>query len=184
MASAAPAPHRFTVDEYHRMAELGLWGEDDQIELVEGEIIDMSPIGPRHAACVRRLNDRLSQRVRERATLGVQDPVRLSDLSEPQPDIAVLRHRSDYYADAHPGPGDVLLLIEVADTSVAFDRGTKVPLYARAGVPGVWLVDLDGEAVEVFEGPGRNGYTETRRAHRGEGLDVAGVTVAVDDILG
>ena len=182
--TALAMPHRFTVDEYHRMAEVGLLGEDDRVELLEGEIIDMSPIGSRHAACVNRLTRLLATGLGDRAIVAVQNPVRVSDLSEPQPDLAVLRARDDFYAEQLPGPADVLLLIEVADTSLAFDRHVKVPLYARAGVPEVWVVDLDGEVVEVFRGPGPEGYADAARAGRHESLAAAGVSVTAAEILG
>ncbi len=114
----------------------------------------------------------------------MQNPVRLSDLSEPQPDVTVLRPRDDFYAGELPGPADVLLAIEVADTSLALDREVKVPLYARAGVAEVWVVDLDGEAVDTFGDPGPEGYATHRAAHRGDTLEAAGVSITVDDIVG
>lgn len=176
--------HRFTVDDYHRMAAAGVLGEDDRVELLEGEIVDMSPIGARHAACVNRLTRLLTSRLGDRAIVAVQNPVRLSDLSEPQPDVAVLHDRANFYAEAPPGPGDVVVLVEVADTTPAFDRGVKAPLYGRAGVAETWVVDLEAEAIDVFRGPGPDGYAEARRAGRGERLGIAGVEVAVDEILG
>jgi len=166
------------------MAEAGLLAPDDRVELIEGEIIDMAAIGSRHAACVKRLAKLFMTRLGERAVVGVQDPVRLSDLSEPQPDLAVLRDRSDFYASAHPGPGDVLLVVEVADTTLAWDRNVKGPLYGRTGVREVWIVDLGAEVVEVLTGPGAQGYADVRQAHRGESLEIAGITVDVDEILG
>lgn len=166
------------------MAEAGLLGVDDRVELVEGEIIDMAPIGSRHAACVDRLTRLFVSRLGERAIVRVQSPVRMGDLSEPQPDVAVLAPRGDFYAGAHPGPDDVVLVVEVADTTLGWDRGVKVPLYARAGVAEVWVVDVGAGVVEVSRRPGPEGYGELRRAGRGEELDVAGATVGVDEILG
>lgn len=165
------------------MADAGLFGGNDRVELVEGEIIDMAPIGSRHAACVDRLNRLLVSRLGEGAIVRVQSPVRLDDLSEPQPDVAVLVVRSDFYAGAHPGPADVLVVVEVADTTVGWDRGVKIPLYARAGVAEVWLVDLAAETVEVSRRPGSDGYGESHRAGRGDQLVVMGVSVGVDEIL-
>ncbi|HUR24345.1 MAG TPA: Uma2 family endonuclease [Acidimicrobiales bacterium] len=184
MTSAAPERHRFTVEEYHRMGDTGLFGQDDRVELVEGEIIDMTPVGSRHAACVDRLTRLLVVRIGERAIVRVQNPVQMGDLSEPQPDIAVLAPRTDFYAGAHPGPADVLLVVEVADTSIGWDRGVKVPMYGRAGVAEAWVVDVNAEAVDVWTQPGPDGYAETRRVARGGDLTAVGVTVTVDDILG
>jgi Uma2 family endonuclease len=186
MTSAAPERHRFTVEEYHRMASAGLLGEDDRVELVEGEIIDMAPIGSRHNACVARLTRLLVGRLGERAIVFVQSSVRISDLSEPEPDIAVLVPRDDFYAGAHPGPTAILLVVEVADATVGWDRSVKIPMYGRAGVAEAWVVDLTTETVEIWTEPGPDGYAATRRAGRGDELDVAGVTVTVtvDEILG
>ena len=184
MTSAAPERHRFSVVEYHRMADAGLFGEDDRVELVAGEVIDMAPIGSRHAACVDRLTRLLVSRLGADAIVRVQSPVRLGDLSEPQQDIAVLAPRDDFYAGAHPGPAEVLLVVEVADTTLAWDRSVKVPLYAGAGVAEAWVVDLVAEAVEMWAGPGPDGYAEVRRAERGEEMAVAGIIMGVDEILG
>jgi Uma2 family endonuclease len=148
----------FTVDEYYRMAEAGILGEDDRVELLDGRIVQMSPIGSRHAACVDRLTRRLAAVPEGRAVLRVQSPVRLGKLSEPQPDLCLLKPRANYYADGHPGPEDVLLLIEVASTSLPFDRDVKLPLYARAEIPEVWLFDLEAERVHVFLEPIGDAY--------------------------
>ena len=166
------------------MGDTGLFSQDDRVELVEGEIIDMAPVGSRHAACVDRLTRLLVIGLGERAIVRVQNPVRMGDLSEPQPDIAVLAPRSDFYAGAHPGPAEVLLVVEVADTSIGWDRGVKVPMYGRAGVAETWVVDVNAEAVDVWTQPGPDGYAETRRAARGGDLTAVGATVSVDDILG
>ncbi len=177
---------RFTVDEYRRMLESGILAEDDRVELINGEIVEMAPIGSRHAACVRRLNNLFSRQVGDRAVVGVQDPVRLDEYSEPQPDLTLLRPRPDYYAGGHPGPEDVLLVVEVAETSAEYDRQIKVPLYARAGIREVWLVDLAASAVEVYREPTPEGYRQVRRFGRGETLSPAAlpeITVAVDDLL-
>lgn len=166
-----PLPkRRFTVAEYYRMAEAGILGADERVELIEGEIIELAAIGSRHAACVGRLDRLLMRGVGDQALVRVQNPVRLSDLSEPEPDLAVVRPRPDDYAAAHPGPGDVLLLTEVADTTVGFDRGEKAPLYAVSGIPEYWLVDLTADAVEVYRDPTVHGYQDVRRHVRGEAL--------------
>lgn len=177
----------FTVAEYHQMTQSGILAEDDRVELIEGEIVEMSPIGSRHAACVKRLNRLLTQQVGERALIGVQDPIRLSEHSEPQPDLTLLRLRSDFYALAHPEPDEVLLLIEVAETSAGFDREVKVSLYARAGISELWLVDLAGERVEIYRQPSAQGYEEVRQLQRGQHLSPQAfrdLTITVDEILG
>ncbi|HUP68886.1 MAG TPA: Uma2 family endonuclease [Acidimicrobiales bacterium] len=184
MTSAAPERHRFTVEEYHRMAETGLLGEDDRVELVEGEIIDMAPIGSRHNACVARLNELFVTRLAGRATVFVQSSVRMSELSEPEPDIAVLVPRPDFYAGALPGPAAVLLVVEVADTTAGWDRGVKIPMYGRAGVAEAWVVDLSAEVIDIWAQPGHEGYAVTARTARGGELHVEGITVTVDEILG
>ena len=176
----------FTVAEYHRMAEAGILGEDDRVELIEGEIVKMAPIGIRHAACVRRLNRVFSGRVGERAIVDVQNPVRLGGHSEPQPDVVLLRPRADLYGVSHPGPEDVLLIVEVAETSAEDDRAVKVPLYARSGIPEVWLVDLAEGQIEVFRHPSPQGYQEVRTVRRGEALaplTLPEIGLAVDAVL-
>jgi Uma2 family endonuclease len=175
---------RFTVDEYHRMAEAGILHEDDRVELIGGEIVEMSPIGGRHAACVREINRLLGRQVDDELRVDVQSPVRLGERGEPQPDLAVIRARD--YGDSLPTPEDVLLLIEVADTSLASDRDVKLPLYARAGIAEVWLVDLNGGAIERHTEPSENGYRLVRRAMPGETLESAalpGLAAPVDVVL-
>lgn len=158
--------HCFTVQEYHRMAEAGLFTEDDRVELIEGDILEMSPIGSRHAACVKRLIRLFDRRVRDRAIVAAQDPIQLGHSSEPQPDIALLKPRSDFYAAQHPGPADVLLLVEVGDTTIEYDRQVKLPLYARYGIAEVWLVDLEAQVVNVYRIPGPEGYREMQQLQR------------------
>jgi Uma2 family endonuclease len=177
----------FTVDEYYRMAEAGIFSEDEGVELIDGEIVQMPPIGSRHAARVDHLTRLLTHAVGDRAIVRVQGPIRLGPHSEPQPDLALLHPQPDYYAQAHPGPGDVFLVIEVADTSVGFDREVKMPLYAGAGIPETWLVDLDGDDITVSRQPTAAGYRAVRRLQRGQSLApeaFPAVVLAVDDILG
>ena len=179
---------RFAVDEYYLMAKAGILHEDDRVELIEGEIVDMAAIGSRHAAAVKRVVDLLLAReVRQYALLSVQDPVRLSEHSEPQPDIVLLRRRSDYYVTAHPGPDDILLIIEVADTSADYDREIKAPLYARAGITEFWLVDLEGGYVELYRSPSAEGYRQVRTVRGNERLvpeALPGLELTARDILG
>lgn len=183
----AREPHLFTVDDYHAMGEAGILTEDDRVELIEGHLVAMSPIGSRHAACVKRLNQLLTQCAKGRVLVGVQDPVRLGTYSEPEPDVALLRPRADFYAERHPGPEDVLLLIEVADTTAETDRRVKAPLYARSSVAELWLILLDEDCVEVYRHPSERGYKEMRRLDRGDRLDVPaleGAALSVDEVLG
>ncbi|TVR57587.1 MAG: Uma2 family endonuclease [Gemmatimonadales bacterium] len=177
---------RFTVDEYYRMAEAGILGVGERVELIDGEIVQMAAIGSRHAGCVKRLLRLFVRGVGDRAIVQVQDPVRLSDLSEPQPDLAVLRPRTDDYTTAHPGPDDVLLVVEVADATVEVDRGTKAPLYAAAGIGEYWLVDLPHDEIQVFRTPTPDGYRDVRSYRRGDVLRpsaLPGMGVPVADIL-
>lgn len=152
--------HRITAQAYHRMAEAGVLPPDARTELIEGEILDMAPIGSRHASVVNRLNRLFMSAVGERAIVQVQGPVRLGELSEPEPDLALLKPRADYYRDALPGAGDVLLLVEVADTTQRLDRRVKVPLYARYGIPEVWVIDLENSLVHFHRQPGAGTYAD------------------------
>jgi Uma2 family endonuclease len=176
---------RFTVQEYYRMAEVGILTEHDRVELIAGEIIEMSPIGFRHAACVSTLIHRLTQAIGDRAQIWPSNPVRLFRDTEPQPDLAFIRGPLSRYSE-HPGPADVVLLIEVADTSYSFDRNVKLPLYARAGVPEVWIVDLRHDVIEVFREPSPSRYGITQRVERSGSvapLAFPDVVLAASDIL-
>jgi Uma2 family endonuclease len=162
--------HRFSVDDYHRMAQAGILDEDDRVELIDGEIVQMAPIGRRHAAQVARLEDMLHGSVRGRAIVWTQNPLRLGERSEVQPDLALLVPRADYYASRVPGPEDVLLVVEVADSSAEYDRQVKAPLYARHGIGELWLIDLERGQVEVCRRPGPEGYAEVVVAGPGDVL--------------
>jgi len=183
----APSRHLISVDAFHRMGETGILGPRDRVELIDGEIIDMSPIGVLHAAIVDLLARHFGRRAGESVLVRCQNPLRLDDISEPEPDIAILRPRADFYMTAHPGAADVLLVIEVADTSLAYDLGTKVPLYARHGIPEVWVIDAATRQARVFRRPvvsagtgssGGSGYAEEVVAEPHEAVACAGV---VDD---
>ena len=164
----AAARRLFTREEYHRMAEVGILKPTDRVELIQGEIIEMSPPGRRHIAFVNNLNRLLVRRLGDRAIVSVQNPVVLTEDTEPQPDLAICRVRPVPYKEREPHADDVVLLIEVADTSLRYDRSTKVRLYAGAGVPEYWLVDCTAESVEVFRTPGAEGYRDVGRV-AGEG---------------
>lgn len=178
---------QFTVKQYHQMVEAGILTEDDRVELLEGEIIEMSPIGRRHAACVNRLVRLFSQRLGDRVIVAAQNPVQLGDRSEPQPDIALLRPSADFYEAGHPQAQDIWLLVEVADTTVEFDREIKLPLYARSGVREVWLVDLNENAIAVYREPSLSGYGQVQQLQRGQELTVQAfddLRLSVDEVLG
>ena len=166
--------HKLDVDAYYRMAEAGILGEDDRVELIDGELIDMMPIGQGHAAVVNGLTRALVMACGDRAIVSVQNPVRLDRRNEPQPDFAVFRPRADFYAGGErPGPADTLLLVEVADSSLRFDRRVKLPLYARMGIGEVWIVDLKGRALDAHRRPADGGYGEVATHRPGERLALA-----------
>lgn len=151
-------PWKFTVEDYHRLGESGILSEDERVELIEGEIVEMSPIGSLHAGCVKRIVGFFRRHLGEDVVLSVQDPLRLEENLEPQPDVMLLRPRDDYYARSHPSSSEVLLLIEVADASVVYDRTEKADLYAAHTVPEYWLVDLTKDVVLVHTLPSSLGY--------------------------
>lgn len=150
----------FTVEEYHRMAEVGILKPTDRVELIRGEVVHMSPPGRRHIAFVDNLTQLLVPRLAGRAIVSVQNPVIMARDSEPQPDLSVLRRRPTPYKEAQATSADVVLLIEVAETSLRYDRTAKLALYAEAGVPEYWVVDCSGETVEVHRTPADSGYRE------------------------
>jgi Uma2 family endonuclease len=180
--------YRFTVAEYHRMGEAGILPEDSRIELIAGDIVVREPIGSYHAGTVNRLNRLWTSMLGERVVVQVQNPVELTeDDTEVQPDVTLLRPRPDFYASSHPVAADVLLLIEVADTSLTRDRRVKIPLYARAGIREVWLVDLAGDRLEVHRDPQAGRYRHTRTFERGESVGPEAfpdLTAAIADLLG
>jgi Uma2 family endonuclease len=178
-----PYPHRFTVHDYHRMAEAGILTEDDRVELIDGEIVEMSPIGWQHALCVTLLTQLLSTHLGVDALVSVQNPVRLSEHHEPEPDISVLKPD---YGSRTPAPDDLILLMEVVDTALSYDRGRKLPLYARAGIPEAWIVDLQVEALERHTDPSGGAYRITMRVGRGkeiESLALPGLVLRVDEVV-
>jgi Uma2 family endonuclease len=187
MAVLAERPRRlFSVDEYHRMAKAGIFGPEERVELIEGEIIEMSPIGPRHAGCVINLNRLLVTRLGDRAVISPQNPVVIRPRSEPQPDMLVLRPREVSYSRAHPTPDDVLLAVEVGDTTARFDRIVKARLYARARIREYWLIDAGRESVGVFRTPEGDAYASVATVTR-EGslaaLAFPDVLIGVDELF-
>ncbi len=176
---------RFTVHDYHRMGEAGILHEDDRVELIEGELVEMTAIGTRHFSCVNRLTRLLVMNVGDDAIVSVQNPVRLNEYNEPQPDLAVIRPRD--YRESLPEPDDVLLLIEVSDTTLAYDRGVKLSLYARAGIREVWIVDLPNETIARYTSASADGYRHVDQMRRGQTLEstaLPGLVPSVDDVLG
>jgi Uma2 family endonuclease len=177
---------RFTVDEYYQMAEAGILNEDDRVELIDGEIVEMPPIGPGHSGSVDKIYRTLFRAYDDIAQIRSQNPIRLDQYNEPQPDFSLLKHRADSYRSAHPGPDDVLLVIEVADTSLRTDRDIKLRLYARFGIQETWLVDLQHNLVVVAREPTAEGYRLITTARRGDRLAPVAFpdrALAVDDIL-
>lgn len=184
VATAPVTRHQFTVEDFKRMAEAGVLTDDARVELIAGDIIDMSPINERHSGCVTALVDVLGELVGRQISLHVQNPIRLSSTAMPQPDIAVLRRGR--YLRAHPTPADVLLVIEVSDSSRSYDRNVKLPLYAESGIPEAWIIDLVAETIERHTDPRGGQYRQMAPAGRGETMAstiLPAIVVPVDDIL-
>ncbi|HTW71492.1 MAG TPA: Uma2 family endonuclease [Acetobacteraceae bacterium] len=178
--------HRLTVQDYHRLGEAGVLGEDDRVELLEGQLVDMSPIGPRHSHVIDLLTRILVRAVGDRGWVRVQNPIVLDSGSEPQPDIVVARPSASGYRDAHPRPDDVLLLIEVADSSFEFDGSVKRELYARAGIREFWIADLTANRVLVHRAPGGGVYGATEAVGASGSLQVEAlpdITISAASIL-
>ncbi len=150
--------HRFSVEDFHRLGTLGFFTEDDRLELIEGEIVDMAPIGSNHASILARLNKAITKQIGDNGLVFPQNPLKLSQNSEVYPDLTLLKPRSDDYRTTIPIAGDALLVIEVSDTTLRYDRSVKVPLYAHHGVPEVWLFDVENGKVEIFRQPSIDGY--------------------------
>lgn len=188
MAQPYIVRRKFTVEEYHLLARAGILREDDRVELIDGEVVEMSPVGSRHAGTVKRVRYHLTPlETTGRALISVQDPIRLGDFAEPEPDLALLRPRAGFYTTAHPTPEDVFLLVEVAETSADYDRQVKLPLYARWSIPEVWLVDLDQDRIEVHRYPSPDGYRDARTVRRGQLLSPSAFPdfpLPADELLG
>lgn len=185
--ATALAARRFTGREFERMSAMAIFGDDERVELLDGVVVPMTPIGDRHVGCVNYLTNRLGDHLRGRALIQSQSAIRLAADWVPQPDVAVLRRRPDYYRTGKARPEEVFLLIEVADTSVSLDRDVKLPGYARGGIREVWLVDLDADLILVAQDPEPTGYTAITSHARGSTLRLPGfpdVTLTVDEILG
>jgi len=161
---------RFTVDEYHKLGQAGVLSEDERIELIEGELIQMPPIGSVHAGMVGRLDHAFQAGVRKSFVVWTQNPLSLPPGSEPQPDLSLLKPREDDYLNSLPTASDVLLVIEVADTTLAYDRDVKIPLYAKQGIAESWLLDVNARRLEMHRDPGPDGYRTLLRPGRDESV--------------
>ncbi len=165
-----PQRHAVSAEEYLRMGEAGVFAPDARLELIEGEIVEMAPIGSPHAGLVKVLNRLFSRAAGDLAIVSVQDPLIVGERSVPQPDLALLKPRTDSYTRSHPTAADVLLVVEVADSTLPFDLGTKIPMYARGGIAEVWVVDVQERAVRVFRDPSPSGYRTSFTVSGGESV--------------
>ncbi len=181
------ARRKITVGEYHEMGKAGILHEDDRVELIEGELVAMAPIGSEHHGAVDWLNRALIHAIGDRGIVRVQGSIRLNDRTEPQPDFAILRPRADFYRKTVATPADVFFLVEIADSSLRFDRTIKRPLYARADIPEYWIVNLVAGEVEVCRQPGKSDYADVKPAGRGAVIEptlLPGVSISVSELLG
>lgn len=175
----------FTVAEYHRLAEVGILDPDARVELINGEIIEMSPIKSYHACVVDTLVEELIFMLRSKAIVKGQNPILLADFSEPQPDIVIATFRTHRYRDRHPRPADVFLIIEVADSTLKKDRQIKLPIYAEAGIPEYWIVDVKKKQVEIYQQPDGRVYNVKKIASLSEQITCTTIdfTIALDTIF-
>jgi Uma2 family endonuclease len=163
MANLTLSRKKFDIEEYHQIINVGIFKEDYAIELIKGEIFEMSPVGFKHASCVNKLNQLFSIQLGNKAIISVQNPIKLNNNSEPQPDLVLLKPREDFYATQHPTPDDIFLLIEVADSSIDYDRNIKLPIYAESKIQEVWLIDLNQNFLEVYQNPQENYYQNMQK---------------------
>lgn len=184
---AIPHPHHlFTVDDYYKMAESGILREDDRVELIDGEIIAVPPIGSDHASTVEEFGEAIRAVIPADVRLRSQNPIRLSSRAEPEPDLVIVKRVEGNYRHGHPTPADILLVIEVADSSLVYDRQTKASLYARAGILEYWIVNLIDHVIEVYRDPSGGRYQLVEIAHRGEHIEPLAfpdISIAVEDVL-
>ena len=177
---------RFSVDEYHQLAEVGILSEQDKVELIHGEIIEMSPIGPKHSGNLDRLSQFLTLFFRDAAIVRVQSPVQLGSDSEPEPDLSVLKARNDFYTTSHPQAADILLVVEFFDSSLNYDQNVKLPLYAIHNIPEAWIIDLQEDRVLVFQDPKGEAYLSIHTYQRGDSIasSIQNLEISVDELLG
>ena len=178
---------KFTIEQYHKMTEVGILNEQERVELIRGEIIKMSPIGLRHAATINRLNQLFQQRLGQRIIVSIQNPIQLADTSEPQPDVALLKPYPDFYETKIPTPEDIFLLVEVVDRSLNYDGDVKIPLYAENRIIEVWLVDVNNQSIKVYRQPEGNSYQDVQNFTRGQSISplaFSDIIITVDEIFG
>jgi Uma2 family endonuclease len=183
---AAVIKKRFTADEYQRMGQVGILSSDDRVELIDGEVVTMTPIGARHVACVNHATRALVRAAGDDAIVQAQSSVRLDPYAEPEPDLVLLRPRTDFYASRLPGPDDILLIIEIADSSIEYDRDVKTRVYAAAGITEYWLADLNANVVWRYSSPERGSYRSIEPCHRGQTIAprlLPSCAIAVDVLL-
>ena len=183
---AAYRTHRFSVDEYYRMADAGILTETDRVELIDGHILVMEPIAPEHGGHTIALTHLFSSLLHDHALISVQGAIRIDDYNQPQPDLAVCKPRDDFYKRSHPTPADLYLIVEVAWTSAPRDRGVKVPLYGAAGIPEYWIVDVPPRTLEVYRGPTSDGYDRMIRLRAGETVRLSAfddIEIRVEDVV-
>jgi Uma2 family endonuclease len=180
------ARHRFSSNDYHQMIEIGILGEDDRVELIDGEIVAMAAIGSHHAGCTKKSNSFFTNKLGSRVIVSIQDPIALEDGTEPEPDIALLRVTDHFYASQHPTPADIFFILEIADTSFLYDKEVKLLKYAQAGIAEAWLLNLNETEVLACRVPSENGYQDIRTIKRGQSLSLLAfpdLLVSVDDLL-
>jgi Uma2 family endonuclease len=185
--SVEPHKRMFTVDDYYAMAEAGILRPGDRAELIEGEVVDMSPVGPHHESHVMRLLNVLARALEGAAMVCVQRPIRLGDLSEPEPDVTLVKPRADFYSERHPASGDILLVVEVSESSLRYDRETKLTLYGQYGVREYWILDVASKQIEVYREPGPGGYGRREVVDRAGTLTIEALPeleLAATDFLG
>ena len=185
--SAEPLKKLFNVDDYHRMESAGILSPEDRVELIDGEIIELSPVGKIHRARVMRITKILMFALNDKANVSIQSPLRLNDASEPEPDVVVFKHREDCYEAEYESPGDVLLVVEISDSSLAYDRNVKSNLYARSEILEYWVEDVTNKTLIVHREPREGTYRNVSTLRQGESLSPLAfpdVVIALDDLLG
>lgn len=177
---------RFHVDHYYHLAEIGILSPEDRVELSRGEIIKKEPQSSHHASCIMRLNHLINPKTNSKSILRIRGPIRIDQYSEPEPDLSLLNYQSDYYVKSHPQPKDVFLIIEVADFELTYDEQTKLPLYAEANIPEVWLVNLNENVIEIYRKPDGNNYQEIQQYQRQDEITVPSLELSlkVEQVLG